>query len=250
VTARKAPIIGSPLVEAYAAALGGVLTLPEILFGNSALVLRHEASGVTLAFSALDALRQWVADDLPPLKVAVAQEWQAARAQEIEAQQALVLDYDWTYTTSYAGTLSVQGQQQQQQQQQQQRQHGVDSIPQHQQLGPAGALAATHDSSSDGTSQQPTQQQQAPPVWQPSSRQIDRAMLMSKAEPILFYADVPLYESELDDNGVCQCSVKVRQGAVVGPCCCCDQGAPLLSDRQTHTCSRKLARSGLAPCAR
>ena len=37
---------------------------------------------------------------------------------------------------------------------------------------------------------------------------MDRALLTSR-DPILFYDDVPLYESELDDNGASQLSVKV-----------------------------------------
>jgi type 2A phosphatase activator TIP41 len=49
-----------------------------------------------------------------------------------------------------------------------------------------------------------------PPAWRPSSRAIDRALLSSRADPILYYADVPLYESELDDNGVAALSAKVR----------------------------------------
>lgn len=38
---------------------------------------------------------------------------------------------------------------------------------------------------------------------------IDRALLLAR-DPILFTEEVPLYESELDDNGVCVCSVRVR----------------------------------------
>ncbi|KAK9867955.1 hypothetical protein WJX84_002593 [Apatococcus fuscideae] len=45
--------------------------------------------------------------------------------------------------------------------------------------------------------------------WKESSQRIDKGMLMSR-DPILFYAEVPLYVSELDDNGASQLSVKVR----------------------------------------
>ncbi|WIA16031.1 hypothetical protein OEZ85_012763 [Tetradesmus obliquus] len=208
VAARTAPIIGSSLMDQYSEHLGGVLTLPEICFGNSSLQLRHEASGVMLQFNALDALKQWKADGLPPLKVNLAREWQAARLQEIEKQQAVVLEYDWTYTTSYCGSLSFlpphfgssssnSGTEPQQQQQQQQQ-------------DAAAAPAATACSAPDASTSQQQQQQQQLPQWQRSSSQIDRRMLMSKDEPILFYAEVPLYESELDDNGVCQLTVKVR----------------------------------------
>ena len=50
----------------------------------------------------------------------------------------------------------------------------------------------------------------APPAWVPTQHQADRALLLSRDEPILFFADVPLYESELDDNGVSALGVKVR----------------------------------------
>ena len=38
---------------------------------------------------------------------------------------------------------------------------------------------------------------------------MDKSLLLER-EPILFYADIPLYESELDDNGASQLSVKVK----------------------------------------
>jgi type 2A phosphatase activator TIP41 len=213
VRARTAPIIGSTLMDQYSEQLGGVLTLPEICFGNSSLQLRHDASGVVLSFNALDALKQWKADDVPPLKVNLAREWQAARLHEIEKQQAVVLEYDWTYTTSYGGSLSwsppqvfpgssSNGETAQQQQKQ-------DAAHASAEVTAATVAAAPASSKYDGSTQQQQQQQQLP-QWQPSSSQIDRRMLMSKDEPILFYAEVPLYESELDDNGVCQLTVKVR----------------------------------------
>ncbi|GIL82295.1 hypothetical protein Vretimale_7260 [Volvox reticuliferus] len=46
-------------------------------------------------------------------------------------------------------------------------------------------------------------------LWQPTTEQIDRGLLMER-DPILFYSEVPLYESDLDDNGVCSLTVKLR----------------------------------------
>lgn len=278
VTARKAPIIGSPLLEEYSEALGSVLTLPEILFGNSSLQLRHEASGVVLSFAAFDALKQWKLDNLPPLKVPVAKEWQAARQQEIAQQQAVVLDYDWTYSTSYAGTLAC-------------GQPGSGSRSSQAHAAASGSSSISSPSSSDGCNaamaaaavaatsicdggaataasdaatqqhvpeseqvsppaeataaascqhqhdQQQRQQPQEPPTWQPTSQQIDRGMLMSKSEPILFYAEVPLYESELDDNGVCQLSVKVG-GRLKGLSGLCGLVGGWLSGYGSRSCSQ------------
>jgi len=44
--------------------------------------------------------------------------------------------------------------------------------------------------------------------WVPTTEQLDKSLLMAR-DPILFYDEIPLYESELDDNGVSQLSVKV-----------------------------------------
>lgn len=49
----------------------------------------------------------------------------------------------------------------------------------------------------------------AEPCWEASEEGLDRAMLMAR-DPILLWDEVPLYESELDDNGVSQLRVKVR----------------------------------------
>lgn len=48
--------------------------------------------------------------------------------------------------------------------------------------------------------------------WQRSDQQMDRTALMAR-DPILYYDEVPLYESELDDNGASQLSVKVGGSA-------------------------------------
>ena len=52
------------------------------------------------------------------------------------------------------------------------------------------------------------------PAWESSAEQLNRAPLLAR-DPILYYDEVPLYESELDDNGVSQLSVKARR---LDPC--------------------------------
>ncbi len=47
-------------------------------------------------------------------------------------------------------------------------------------------------------------------TWVQSTEQLNRAPLLAR-DPILFYDEVPLYESELDDNGVARLSVKARR---------------------------------------
>lgn len=43
--------------------------------------------------------------------------------------------------------------------------------------------------------------------WMELGQQMDKSLLMER-EPILYFDDLPLYESELDDNGVSQLRVK------------------------------------------
>ena len=66
-------------------------------------------------------------------------------------------------------------------------------------------------------------------TWQASSEGPDMALLTAR-DPINFFAEVPLYESELDDNGTSQLSVKVRTTSVIGR-----RQIPWLNSRQ-HQC--------------
>lgn len=49
--------------------------------------------------------------------------------------------------------------------------------------------------------------------WVPTTEQLDRSLLMAR-DPILFFDEVPLYESELDDNGASQLGVKVLSAPI------------------------------------
>lgn len=69
--------------------------LPEQLFGDSLLCLSHEETGVSLSFTALDALQAWRADDRKPVRVEVADEWMRSRERDVQASGAVSLDYDW-----------------------------------------------------------------------------------------------------------------------------------------------------------
>lgn len=55
-------------------------------------------------------------------------------------------------------------------------------------------------------------------AWEATDAQMDRGMLTAR-DPILMYADIPLFESELEDNGVASLSVKVtsERGLAVRP---------------------------------
>ena len=55
-------------LETLRAQLGDVLKLPEIIFLNNTLQLRH-SNGLQFSFNAADALKQWMTENLPPLQV-------------------------------------------------------------------------------------------------------------------------------------------------------------------------------------
>ncbi|KAG2429459.1 hypothetical protein HYH02_014041 [Chlamydomonas schloesseri] len=76
-----------------------------------------------------------------------------------------------------------------------------------------GVAAAGHHQPTGHHDPHPHQPQPQPQpqtcVWRPTGDQIDRGLLMER-DPILFYDEVPLYESDLDDNGVCAVTAKLR----------------------------------------
>lgn len=185
----------------------GVLGLPEMLFSSSRVTLEHEASGVALDFTAADALKGWVSEALPPLQVKVAKEWQMARQHEIKAQKAVQLEYDWTFTTPYTGSI-------------------VTSERASQPIGPgdighytahptpactstadantasnaaavsgdvSAAATATAEGANEGegamTEGGSTQGAPTLPQWEDTTEQIDRALLMER-DPILFFDEV------------------------------------------------------------
>ena len=55
------------------------------------------------------------------------------------------------------------------------------------------------------------------PSWYPVDERIDRTLLMAR-DPILFFDELTLYESELDDNGAMSLTVKVRVRHAIRTC--------------------------------
>jgi type 2A phosphatase activator TIP41 len=138
--------------------------LPELLFSEAGIDIKHVQSKVHLSFTAFEALREWKGLNLPAIQALVAQDWQRTRMQDIRDLGVQKEDYDWTFTTPYAGHLYTD----------------------------------------DGTV---INQQQG--CWRDTQVGIDRELLMRR-EPILFYDEFDLYESELDDHGMCKLVVKLR----------------------------------------
>lgn len=142
--------------------------LPEMVFGDSSLVLKHLKSGLKIHFNAFDALAGWKQEALPPVEVPAAEKWKF----KSQLFQQVILDYDYTFTTPYCGSETV------------------DTTTVKDEHGELSKEGSHHN-------------------WEDCKEQIDVAALSLK-EPILFYDEVVLYEDELADNGVSLLTVKVR----------------------------------------
>ncbi|CAL5438088.1 unnamed protein product [Camellia sinensis] len=138
---------------------------PEMVFGDSSLVLKHVSSGIKIHFNTFDALTAWKQEALPPVEVPAAAKW------KFRSQPFQQLDYDYTFTTPYCGSQTIE-------------------------INEELARGATSEDNNCGL------------YWEDCKEQIDLAALASK-EPILFYDEVILYEDELADSGVSLLTVKV-----------------------------------------
>ncbi|KAA8536250.1 hypothetical protein F0562_028728 [Nyssa sinensis] len=167
IESRKRPILKSLDVEDWEQKLQ-TSHLPEMVFGESSLVLKHMDSGTKIHFNAFDALTGWKQEALPPVEVPAAAKWKFRS----KPFQQVILDYDYTFTTPYCGSETVEIN----------AERGRGAIS-------AEGCCSLH--------------------WEDCEEQIDVVTLAAK-EPILFYDEVILYEDELADNGVSLLTVKVR----------------------------------------
>lgn len=53
--------------------------MPEMVFGESCLILKHVKSGTKIHFNAFDALGGWKQEGLPPVEVPAAAKWKFRR---------------------------------------------------------------------------------------------------------------------------------------------------------------------------
>uniref|UniRef100_A0A7I4A2Z2 TIP41-like protein n=1 Tax=Physcomitrium patens TaxID=3218 RepID=A0A7I4A2Z2_PHYPA len=103
IQSRKGPILKMGPREKWEKMLG-TIHLPQMVFGDNSLELVHETSGVKIHFNALDALRGWRQESLPPVKIPAAAKWKL----RTKPDEQIILNYDYTYTTPYAGSQFVQ----------------------------------------------------------------------------------------------------------------------------------------------
>ncbi|OTA60429.1 TIP41-domain-containing protein [Hypoxylon sp. EC38] len=159
ISSRKLPISKAGPIEAMEHSLG--IPVPEMIFGDNIVSIEHKPTGWKIEFNAYHALDAVDKTDKNMLQVAYAKSWSASREQTSAGIKDVVKPYDWSYSTTYKGTVST----------------------------PASA----------------TQKLRFTPTDKPIPIE-----LLKRRDPILFFDEVMLYESELDDNGISVLSVKVR----------------------------------------
>ncbi|KAI1772374.1 TIP41-domain-containing protein [Hypoxylon cercidicola] len=199
ITSRKLPISKAGPIDAMERALG--IPVPEMIFGDNVVGVRHLPSGWGVEFNALDALDAVDKTDRNMLQVAYARSWSASREQTSAGIKDVVKPYDWSYSTTYRGTVV-----------------SAPSLPPPpppptSTSTPAAVPTTTTHASTEASEEDATPQEERQKPLLPSFRPTDKPIpieLLKRRDPILFFDDVMLYESELDDNGISVLSVKVR----------------------------------------
>ncbi|PHH61832.1 hypothetical protein CDD81_7935 [Ophiocordyceps australis] len=178
VATRKLPISKSGAIDALSERIG--IPLPEMIFGDNMVQLKHLPTGWTLTFATPDALDAVDKTDRNVLKVAYARDWESSRQETAtESVKQAVRPYDWSYSTTYTGTVTTG------------LQHDATNRGQH------------------GDHQGQPEEQQQSRLFRPTKLQIPLELL-KRRDPMLFFDEVVLYESELDDNGISVYSAKLR----------------------------------------
>ncbi|KAJ4716200.1 TIP41-like protein [Melia azedarach] len=103
IESRKCSILNSSTVQQWEEKLE-TTHLPEMVFGESCLVLKHVKSGTKIYFNAFDALGGWKQEGLPPVEVPAAAKWKFRS----KPFQQVILDYDYTFTTPYCGSETIE----------------------------------------------------------------------------------------------------------------------------------------------
>ncbi|KAI0408623.1 TIP41-like family-domain-containing protein [Xylaria palmicola] len=181
IASRKLPISKAGPIEALEKDLR--IPVPEMIFGDNLVSVAHAPTGWRVEFNARDALDAVDKTGSNMLRVAYAGEWSASREQTSAGIREVVRPFDWSYSTTYRGTVTPGG-----------LRNGGASMSE-------GAAATDGANGEDGAARSL--------AFAPTDTPIP-IELLKRRDPIKFFDDVMLYESELDDNGISVLSVKVR----------------------------------------
>lgn len=185
VATHKLPILKSSEIDTMTRTLG--IAPPEMIFGNNSVEVKHD-SGWGIRFDALDALDLVDKTGASMLKVSYSESWQKLRERIHEDIKEVVKPFDWTYTTSYKGTVSSPSQ--------------VRSRLFHRNLESfffSFPVLICHVQAFTPTASRFTRTDDLIPFHR-----------LKQPEPILLFDEVVLYEDELADNGISLLTVKIR----------------------------------------
>lgn len=149
------------------------IPLPEMVFGSNILEVKHEPSQLTLQFKpepALDDVDKTLGGKTKVLQVANSAKWKASKIKNKKEQPPQLGQLDYD----------------------------VDRVHR--------PFDWTYTSSYEGEASCP---KEPTAKFEPSEKSIPYDVLR-KPDPILFFDEVPLYEDELGDFGLCAYSVKIR----------------------------------------
>ncbi|KAI8624391.1 TIP41-like family-domain-containing protein [Xylariaceae sp. FL1651] len=174
IASRKLPISKAGPIEALEKDIR--IPVPEMIFGDNVVSVTHAPSGWRIEFNARDALDAVDKTGDNMLQVAYAGAWSASREQTSAGIREVVKPFDWSYSTTYKGTVAV--------------------------VADADADGGAPETKTENEIRRPRE-------FTPTDEPIP-IELLKRRDPILFFDDVMLYESELDDNGISVLSVKLR----------------------------------------
>ncbi|CAG8775430.1 15309_t:CDS:2, partial [Gigaspora margarita] len=104
ISTTKLPIFNSQEIDRLQKQIS--IPLPEMFFGNNKLQVTNE-HGMIFELSPVDALKfvDATREGGDRVKVAYSEEWNHKSAKNHDQIKDVVKPYDWTYSTSYSGTL-------------------------------------------------------------------------------------------------------------------------------------------------
>ncbi|KAI0481626.1 TIP41-like family-domain-containing protein [Xylaria cf. heliscus] len=184
IASRKLPISKAGPIEALEKDVR--IPVPEMIFGDNVVSVAHAPTGWRVEFNARDALDAVDKTGDNMLQVAYAGEWSASREQTSAGIREVVRPFDWSYSTTYKGTV-------------------VPGTKRETETSDVGAATDGGDAGADADTDKKSTRLDFTPTDNPIPIE-----LLKRRDPIRFFDDVVLYESELDDNGISILSVKLR----------------------------------------
>jgi len=177
ITTNKTTMLNSNEIDEWRKNLKlGSTNIPEMVFGNNFLLLKHLESGFCLNFNALDTLKNLFPGPDESIRVADASKWSK---KPVPPEVQKLQQQNWTFSNSYEGTLF----------------NFKKEITPSNEKQDITNTSVTNDLEFK--------------IEQNTKARIDIEKLKAR-DPILFYDDIILFEDELHDNGISIESVRIR----------------------------------------